>query len=482
MPLPSVRATVPSRSEDGARSSPTRGLAASLEKMRSAGMPEAALKAFRCYYDQLCTGQAGLLPESRLEPIGAIPSLRELPCDDESVPQLLERTIVLKLNGGLGTSMGLRGPKSLLEVKNGLTFLDLIVRQILGLRHRAQWRVPLVLMNSFATDGDTQIALGRYPDLAAGVATTFVQNSFPKLRPDDRVPVSWPENRALEWAPPGHGDLYTSIATSGMLAQLLRQGYRYAFVSNSDNLGATLDERILAWFAGARIPFLMEVADRTAADRKGGHLARERGDGLVLRESAQTPEDDMPAFQDVTRHRFFNTNNLWLDLEALARLVDDRDGVLGLPLIVNRKPVDPSDPSTPDVLQLESAMGAAIGVFEGARALRVPRRRFAPVKTTEDLLAVRSDAYVLIEGAHIELARQRAGRPPVIELDPRFYKLLPDFEARFPAGAPSLVACDRLKVIGDVRFGREVTVRGSVVIEPRGAEQLTIDDNAVLTG
>lgn len=450
--------------------------------MRRAGMPEAALKAFTSYYGQLRSGQAGLLPESRLEPVGAIPSLRELPCDDERVSQLLQRTIVLKLNAALGTSMGLRGPKSLLEVRDGLSFLDLIVRQILGMRRRAQWRIPLVLMNSFATDGDTHIALRHYPDLAADVATTFVQNSFPKLRPDDLMPISWPENRALEWAPPGYGDLYTSIASFGMLGQLLSHDYRYAFVSTSDNLGATLDERILAWFAGARIPVLMEVADRTEADRKGGHLARERGGGLVLRESAQTPEHDLPAFQDVARHRFFNTNNLWLDLEALARVLDDRDGVLGLPLIVHRTTVDPADPSTPEVLQLESAMGAAIGVFEGARALRVPRRRYAPVQTTADLLAVRSDAYMLIDGAQVELARQRAGRPPVIELDPRFYKPLPDFEARFPTGAPSLVGCDRLTVIGDVRFGRNVIVRGSVVIKQRGSGQLTIEDNAVLTG
>ena len=450
--------------------------------MRNAGMPEPAMKAFTYYYEQLRTGQAGLIPESRLEPIGELPSLGELPCDDERAGQLLERTIVLKLNGGLGTSMGLRGPKSLLEVKDGLTFLDLIVRQILGIRRRAQWRIPLVLMNSFATDGETQIALCRHPDLAADVAATFVQNSFPKLRPDDLMPVSWPENRTLEWAPPGHGDLYTSIATSGMLRQLVSHDYRYAFVSNSDNLGATLDERILAWFAGARIPFLLEVADRTEADRKGGHLARERGGGLVLRESAQTPEDDLPAFRDVTRHRFFNTNNLWLDLEALARLLDERDGCVGLPMIVNRKPVDPSDPSTPEVIQLESAMGAAIGVFEEAQALRVPRRRFAPVKTTDDLLAVRSDAYVLIEQAYVELARRRAGRPPVVELDPRFYRLLPDFDARFPLGAPSLVACERLRVVGDVRFGREVTVRGSVVIEQRDGQQLTIGDGATLGG
>jgi UTP--glucose-1-phosphate uridylyltransferase len=456
------------------------GLELSLEKMRNAGMPDIALKAFAYYYRQLRDEDAGLLPESGLEPVLEIPSLDDLPC--VLAREALERTIVLKLNGGLGTSMGLRGPKSLLKVKNGLTFLDLIARQIMSIRRGAGRRIPLVLMNSFATDGATDVALGRCPELAADVGLTFVQNSFPKLRPDDLKPVSWPADPRLEWAPPGHGDLYASIAMSGMLRQLLSHGYRYAFVSNSDNLGATLEQRILAWFAGAQIPFLMEVADRTEADRKGGHLARLSGGGLVLRERAQTPESDLSAFHDVTRHRFFNTNNLWLDLEALARLLDDSDGFLRLPLIVNRKPVDPSDLSTPEVLQLESAMGAAVGVFNGAQALRVPRRRFAPVKTTDDLLAVRSDAYTLGDDGRVELARERGDCPPVIELDPRFYKLLPDFDARFPAGAPSLVACERLRVVGDVRFERGVVIRGSVTIEQTGAEQLRIEDGAVLEG
>jgi UTP--glucose-1-phosphate uridylyltransferase len=267
-----------------------------------------------------------------------------------------------------------------------------------------------------------------------------------------------------------------------MLETLLEHGYRYAFVSNSDNTGATLDPLILAWFAREKIPFLMEVTDRTEADRKGGHLARRRGDGLVLRERAQTPEQDMPAFEDVRRHRYFNTNNLWLDLRALARVLAQSTGVLGLPLIVNRKPVDPSDPSTPQVLQLESAMGAAIAVFDGAQALRVPRRRFAPVKTTDDLLAVRSDAYVLTEDSHLQLATSRGDRPPVVELDPRFYKLLADFDARFPAGAPSLVACERLKILGDVRFGRDIAICGSVAILHAGGRQLQIEDGVVLVG
>jgi UTP--glucose-1-phosphate uridylyltransferase len=188
----------------------------------------------------------------------------------------------------------------------------------------------------------------------------------------------------------------------------------------------------------------------------------------------------MPAFQDVHLHRFFNTNNLWLDLRALSDRLERRQGILGLPLIMNRKPVDPSDPSTPEVLQLEFAMGAAISMFPGAQALRVPRRRFAPVKTTDDLLAVRSDAYVLSGDAHLELALDRGEHPPIVQLDPRFYRLLSDFEARFPAGPPSLVACQRLRVDGDVRFGRDVVVRGSVVIEHDDGEQLQIADGTVL--
>ncbi|MGZ6729533.1 MAG: UTP--glucose-1-phosphate uridylyltransferase, partial [Gaiellaceae bacterium] len=309
-----------------------------------------------------------------------------------------------------------------------------------------------------------------------------VQNKVPKIRADNLQPVSWPENPELEWAPPGHGDLYTALMSSGMLDTLLARGYRYAFVSNSDNLGAAFEPRILAWVAREEIPFLMEVADRTEADRKGGHLARQRGGGLVLRESAQTPEEDAEAFQDVRRHRFFNTNNLWIDLRALAGQLECRGGVLGLPMIVNRKTVDPTDPSSPEVLQLETAMGAAIGVFEGARALRVPRRRFAPVKTTNDLLVLRSDAYVLTDDARVEPAWQGRDGPPLVDLDPRFYRLLRDFEARFPAGPPSLTACERLTVMGDVAFGRDVIVRGSVTIENAGAHQLRIEDGAVLEG
>jgi UTP--glucose-1-phosphate uridylyltransferase len=447
------------------------GLQASVEKMRREGIPDAAIETFRHYYEQLAEGATGMIPEDEIEPVTDVQQLDDLP--DADAP--LDAAIVLKLNGGLGTSMGMTRAKSLIEAKDGLTFLDVIARQVTELRKRSGARLPLVLMNSFYTHDDALAALG---DMESDVPLDFVQHKEPKLLVDDLTPVEWPDDPSLEWCPPGHGDIYAALAASGMLERLLEAGYRYAFVSNSDNLGAVLDPRILGWIAREEIPFAMEVTRRTEADRKGGHIARVPGGGYVLRETAQTRKEDLDALQDITRHRYVNTNNLWLDLRALREVMEQRDGVLGLPLIVNRKTVDPSDKSTPEVFQLETAMGAAIGVFDGARPIAVPRQRFSPVKTTEDLLALRSDAYVLLDDARVELAPERDGTPPVVDLDDDDYKLLRDFDAHFPAGAPSLVQCERLAVEGDVTFGAGVVVRGAVTVSgPR-----RIEDGAVLEG
>jgi UTP--glucose-1-phosphate uridylyltransferase len=388
--------------------------------------------------------------------------------------------VVIKLNGGLGTSMGMSGPKSLLQAKEGMTFLDLIARQVLALRERSGARVPLVLMNSFATREPSMAALD--PALAGDLPGDFLQNKEPKVRVDDLDPVSWPDNPDLEWCPPGHGDLYTALQTSGLLEQMLERGYRWAFASSSDNLAAVLEPKILSWMASEGAPFVMEVADRTEADRKGGHVALRRADGrLVLREVAQTPDADLEAFQDVGRHRYFNTNTIWFDLEAIARELDRRDGVLGLPLIRNLKTVDPADKSSPEVFQIETAMGAALDVIEGARALRVPRERFTPVKTTNDLLALRSDAYDITDDARAVLAPERAGAPPFVDLDPEHYKLVTDFEPRVAAGAPSLRRCSRLVVRGDVTFGADVVVQGDVEIRAQGGP-VHLADGTVLEG
>jgi UTP--glucose-1-phosphate uridylyltransferase len=451
-------------------------VSAATDKMRAEGLPEIAIDTFAHYEERLRRGEQGLLPEAELRPLTDLPSSDDLPEADGSA---LGQVVVLKLNGGLGTSMGMTKAKSLVEVKDGHTFLDVIVRQVLHLRAEHGAQIPLLLMNSFATRDDTLEALERYPELRIeGVPLDFVQGKVPKLLADGFEPVSWPGDPALEWAPPGHGDVFTSLATSGMLDTLLERGYEYLFLSNSDNLGAVLEPRILDWFAREQLPFVSEVVDRTEDDRKGGHLARRRDvGGLVLRETAQVPDEDREAFEDVERHRFFNANNIWVNLRALRAALDGREkGVLGLPMIVNRKTVDPNDPSSPEVLQLETAMGAAIGVFEGAAAVHVPRARFAPVKTTSNLLVVRSDAYELADDWTVRLAAER-DTAPIVELSDEF-KLLRGFEERFPSGPPSLVEAERLEVEGDVRFGAAVVVRGRVRVEGPAS----IPDGAVLEG
>lgn len=459
----------------------TDAAAAAREKLAAAGADDVAIGAFLTQLRHVVNGDKGLIPESELEPVDALPDADDLPeVGAAQAADLLAQTVVIKLNGGLGTSMGLSGPKSLLPVKDDLTFLDVIARQVLHLREQTGARLPLLLMNSFSTRDETLAALAAYPQLPVGdLPLDFLQNRVPKLRADDLLPVDHPADPELEWAPPGHGDLYPALVSSGVLEALLSAGLRYAFVSNCDNLGATLDVRLLQWFAAQGAPFAMEAAERTRSDRKGGHLALRDG-AFVLRETAQTAPADLDDFQDVGKHRYFNTNNLWLDLRALAKTLEESDGVLDLPLIVNNKTVDPRDPTSTKVVQLESAMGSAISLWQDAVAIRVPRSRFGPVKTTNDLLAVRSDAFVLTPGGQLALAPERADEPPHIELDPDYFKLMHEFDTRFARGVPSLLDCRSLTVNGDVRFGSGVVLHGEVVITAPAEGRFDLPDGCEL--
>jgi UTP--glucose-1-phosphate uridylyltransferase len=362
--------------------------------------------------------------------------------------------------------MGLEKAKSLLPVRDGNTFLDLIVRQVLAARKETGANLRFLLMNSFSTSEDTRAHLAHYAELGDPASLELLQNKVPKITVDSLAPIEWPADRDLEWCPPGHGDLYPAILGSGMLDRLLKEGYLYLFVSNSDNLGATMDPALLNWFASSDMPFLMEVTTRTGADRKGGHLAKRASDGqLLLRESAQCSDEDMGAFQDIERHRYFNTNNLWLRLDRLAEALDRNGGLLPLPVIRNKKTVDPRDKKSPPVYQLETAMGAAIECFPGAGAIVVSRTRFAPVKTTADLLALRSDAYVISDDGRAMLAPERKGIPPEIELDGDHFKLVEQLDAALADGVPSLLHCRKLTVRGPVRFSASDRFEGDVAIE-----------------
>ncbi len=447
-------------------------------RMQDEGLPPLVIDTFRYYYAQLAGGQTGFIPESSIRPVAKLPDMESLPEHLADVGRaVMGRTVVIKLNGGLGTSMGLERAKSLLKVRDGLTFLDIIVRQA------QESGAHLLFMNSFNTRADTLEALQPYAHLWGKLPIDFVQHKVPKVLRSDLSPAIWAVDPSLEWCPPGHGDIYTALVTSGMLDSLLAAGYLYAFVSNADNLGAVLDPSLLGYLVQHRLPFMMEVADRTPADRKGGHLAKRVDGQLILRESAQCLPEDETAFQDIGKHRYFNTNNLWIDLRVLQSTMQARRNVLGLPLIRNAKPLDPRDRNSPPVFQLETAMGAAIGVFEGASAIRVPRSRFAPVKTTSDLIAVRSDAYVLTPDFRIVLNPERPyPGPPLIDLDPALYTLVDELDARFPEGPPSLVDCASLIVRGDVRFGSDVHISGQVRLSTKAPRPLMVASGTVIEG
>jgi UTP--glucose-1-phosphate uridylyltransferase len=457
------------------------GFAPIEQKMAGAGLARKAIDTFQHHYAALRAGDSGQWGGGDIQSVRSLPDAEHLERFAGTGARKLDATVVIKLNGGLGTSMGLTRAKSLLPVRDGLTFLDLIARQILSLREQSGAAIPALLMNSFRTREESLETLGHYEELALpGLPLDFLQNKVPKIRQSDLAPVEAPDAPDLEWCPPGHGDLYTALSTSGTLTLLMDRGIEYAFVSNADNLGAVLDAGLLGYMVENDIDFMMEAADRTPADRKGGHLCIRRGRGLALRESAQCPEEEKADFQDVSKYKYFNTNNLWVHIPSLAALMDHHGGILPLQTIVNRKTLDPREPDSEPVYQLETAMGSAISLFPNAAAVRVSRRRFSPVKTTSDLLGVQSDAYRLTEDSRIVLDPSRE-MPPTISLDRSHYRLVDDFSRRFPVGPPSLIECDSLEVTGDVTFGADVVVRGPSRIAANGAPA-EVPDGTVVTG
>jgi UDP-N-acetylglucosamine pyrophosphorylase len=433
-------------------------------KMKREKLNKAAIDAFKYNFGVLVSGASTMIGESALDPVESLTTYESLPSDLK--PELLKQTVILKLNGGLGTGMGLDKAKSLLTVTEGKSFLDLIALQVQNQKKKYDVKdLKFMLMNSFSTSADTKRALAKYKDLGKGSDLEFVQNKAPKVTASDYSPADWKADRGHEWCPPGHGDLYPAMLGSGTLDKLLKKGFKYMFVSNSDNLGATMDLKILTHFAATGAPFMMEVATRTDADKKGGHLAKDKKTGgLLLRESAQCPDADEKEFQNVNKYKFFNTNNLWVDLEALKALFEKNNGAVPLPVMTNSKTVDPRDKESTKVLQLETAMGAAISSFEGAQALVIPRSRFAPVKTTNDLFALRSDAYKLTEESVIVLQDSRNGVPPNIKLDGA-YKFVDAMETLIPKGPPSLINCTGLTVEGKVVFEAGVVIEGKVTIK-----------------
>ncbi len=449
-----------------------------INKMSDQKLHRAAINTFASYYKQFINGNKGFIPEKEIYPVHK--DQLDLWQGDSAYSsigqQALNKTVILKLNGGLGTTMGLQGPKSLIPVKNQLTFLDITALQTLSLNKRCGSRIPLILMNSFKTEASCSQFLNKYTELQSDIPASFIQNMFPRIDATSLEPVSVPQDPQLEWNPSGHGDVYTSLMTSGILDKLIERGFIYAFISNIDNLGANLDTGILGYFIINNLSFLMEVTDRTWMDRKGGHLARLKDGRLILREAAQCPEEDRQSFQDISRHCYFNTNNLWVNLLELKKILKENNNLLSLPMICNRKKINPTDPDSKEVFQLESAMGTAIAIFNNASALRVSRARFAPVKNCEELLLLWSDYYLLNDDYYIVHNPARKHENMGINLDPQFYSWIEQLQERFPHEAPSLIECNSLKIMGDIKFGKGISIKGAVSICNRKNHQIIIPD------
>ncbi|CAN0913894.1 UTP--glucose-1-phosphate uridylyltransferase [Linum grandiflorum] len=393
-------------------------------------------------------------------------TLTPLSDDPAETKSLLDKLVVLKLNGGLGTTMGCTGPKSVIEVRNGLTFLDLIVMQIENLNNKYGCKVPLLLMNSFNTHDDTAKIVEKYTSSNVEIHT-FNQSQYPRLVADDFLPLPSKGHAGKDgWYPPGHGDVFPSLKNSGKLDALLSQGKEYVFVANSDNLGAVVDLKILSHLIKNKNEYCMEVTPKTLADVKGGTLISYDGKVQLL-EIAQVPDEHVGEFKSIEKFKIFNTNNLWVNLNAIKRLVEA--DALKMEIIPNPKEVEGIK-----VLQLETAAGAAIKFFDKAIGINVPRSRFLPVKATSDLLLVQSDLYTVVDGYVVRNEARKNPQNPSIELGPEFKKV-GNFLGRFKS-IPSIIELDSLKVVGDVWFGVGVTLKGKVTIT--AAEKLEIPDGS----
>lgn len=397
-------------------------------------------------------------------------SLAPTPEDPVETKKLLDKLVVLKLNGGLGTTMGCTGPKSVIEVRNGLTFLDLIVIQIETLNSKYGSNVPLLLMNSFNTHDDTQKIVEKYANSNIEIHT-FNQSQYPRLVVEDLMPLPSKGNTSKDgWYPPGHGDVFPSLKNSGKLDTLLSQGKEFVFVANSDNLGAVVDLKILNHLVRNKNEYCMEVTPKTLADVKGGTLISYEGKAQLL-EIAQVPDEHVNEFKSIEKFKIFNTNNLWVNLSAIKRLVEA--DALKMEIIPNPKEVDGIK-----VLQLETAAGAAIKFFDNAIGINVPRSRFLPVKATSDLLLVQSDLYTLNDGFVVRNPARANPANPSIELGPEFKKVA-NFLSRFKS-IPSILELDSLKVTGDVWFGAGIVLKGKVVIAAKPGVKLEIPDGVVI--
>ncbi|EFO19897.1 UDP-glucose pyrophosphorylase 2 [Loa loa] len=379
--------------------------------------------------------------------------------------EIVKRLSVVKLNGGLGTTMGCDGPKSLIELRRGLTFLDFAIGHVQRFNERSNSSVPLVLMNSFNTD---QTVCEYLADRKVNIRT-FLQSKCPRIFVENSMPVPLIDGgENIEgWYPPGHGNIFESMQFTGVLDELLAHGRDICFISNIDNTGATIDLRIAKLMVESDLEYIMECTEKTEVDRKGGTLVEINGYIMHL-EMPQVPNDRIDDFCSTNIFKIFNTNNIWVNLRAVKKKL----GEMKMEIIVNKKVLS----NGMFVNQLETSVGGAIRNFDKVLSLQVPRSRFLPVKNTQDLLAIMSDLYEVTENFSLQFVRK--DKAPIIELSRHFSKVS-EFRKRF-RDIPRLRQLKWLKVKGDIYFGRHVVLKDNVEIVADQGQPLEIAEGECL--
>ncbi|MCW7482969.1 UTP--glucose-1-phosphate uridylyltransferase [Leptospira kanakyensis] len=435
------------------------------DTMKAAGLTDAFITDFITKVDAVRNGETGIVNWEEvgdLDPKADEISLEAIHSAYPTDLGLLSKLVVIKLNGGLGTSMGLDKAKSLIPIKDSMSFLAVMAKQIEIIRSEYGIDVPLLFMDSYNTQEDSQKELEKN-GFKQKQRTSFLQNKVPRLDAKTYAPIQ-NKNDKENWCPPGHGDIYFTMVQEGILDELLSAGFEIAFLSNGDNLGATVDPHIVSYLLKEDIHFAMEMTPKTLADKKGGAIYRKTVGGKFIKyellETAQVPKEHENEFSGLGKFRTFSTNNLWINLRALKERFSK--GNFSLSLIVNPKQVDGRS-----VIQLETAMGSAVGNFPKFKGIIIPRDRFAPVKKTEDYLIRRSDAYILNSDYSLTMTKERktSGLGEIlVQLDETYYKKIHQFDSLF-LEYPSLLYCEELVVVGEVLFDVPITIKGKVKFE-----------------
>lgn len=382
---------------------------------------------------------------------------------DEEIVSFLKKLVVLKLNGGLGTSMGCDFPKSCIKVKDNLTFLHIILKQIHSINEKYHIDLPLVFMNSGRTEKMTkEVVDSALKELGFKVNVHFFnQPVFPRADVDTLLPTKAVKDDNPEyWYPPGHASVLDSFEESGLAEEFLECGKEWVFISNSDNLGGTPDGNILGsiikkWETektkgGEEYSFFMEATHKTSLDVKGGTPILYDGRPFLL-EASQVPKGKEEEIFDIKKFTLFNSGNLWINLRTWIKQ-DSFD----LPIIYNPKVIK-GDNGSAKVVQLEMCAGAALSQFNSV-IMSVPRSRFIPVKLTCDLIRLQSDLYTFHDDGTVEPNLEKL---PTIVLSKEFTRIR-DYAQRIN-GSVSLKDAKRVVLDGNIEL-YDVCFKGDVEI------------------